>query len=79
MQKRYIPKDIKNAIKLNNSPAVYTKFKATSGTFFTLKDVYNTGNKQKLKDLSSALLRAGLEANRQQLELIEYLERGKFI
>jgi hypothetical protein len=65
IQKRYKPKDIKNAIRLNNSPAAYAEFKAAGGTFFTLKGVHNTGNEWKLKDSSSTLLRAGLEANRQ--------------
>ena len=45
MQKGYKPKDIKNAIRLNNSPAAYAKFKAAGSTFFTLKDVYNASNK----------------------------------
>ena len=64
MQKRYKPKDIKNAIKLNNSPAAYAEFKAAGGTFFMLKDVYNAGNEWKLKDSSSVLLGASLKANR---------------
>ena len=41
MQKWYKPKDIKNAIKLNNNLVVHVEFEDTSGTFFKLKDVYN--------------------------------------
>ena len=79
MQKRYKPRDIRNAIRSNNSPAAYAEFEAAGGTFFTLKDVHNAGNEWKSKDSSSTLLGAGLEANRQWLELAEYLEGGKFI
>jgi len=45
MRKRYKLKDIKNAIKLNNNFTAYEEFKATRGTFFKLKDVYNAGAK----------------------------------
>src|SRR6266702_3673161 len=58
MQKKYKPKDIKNTIRSNDSPAVYAEFKAASNTFFILKDIYNAGNEWKLKDLGFILLRA---------------------
>ena len=65
MQKWYKPKDIKNAIKLNNDPAAYAKFKNASSIFFKLKDVYNASVEWKLKNPHPALLGAGLKVNTQ--------------
>ena len=77
MRKRYRLKDIKDAIRSNNNPTAHAKFKATRGTFFQLKDIINAGAEQKVKNPNSAYFRAGLEANKQQLELAEYLKGGR--
>jgi len=63
MRKRYKPRDIKNAIKLNNDLAAYAKFEDASSTFFKLKDVHNAGAEWKLKNPYPILLGAGLEVN----------------
>jgi hypothetical protein len=77
IRKRYRLKDIKDTIRSNNNPMAHAKFKAARGTFFQLKDVINAGVEWKVKNPNSTYFRAGLEANKQWLELVEYLKGGR--
>ena len=70
--------NIKNIIKLNNNPTASTKFKATSGQFLNIFNIYNTGKEWKKLNPNPILLGAKLNIKTQQLELVQYLKRGMF-
>ena len=65
MKKRYRARDIKAAIKLNNNPTINAEFKATSGQFFNIFNIYNTSKKWKKLNPNPILLGAKLNIETQ--------------